>query len=449
MNTKTLAERALFPPILILLTLCLFGGTYTKAQPLCALTNNLSINTGYDPLLGAPIPIGTTDPSWTITAISPDALAACVSCTGTPPFPAYAEPPFSGGGPYFWVTPPPSHWVGFQTSSGTGYPTNGAGSYSMTLTREFRLCGPDNVDFHLQVAADNYITTIYVDATLIYSQPPTNAPSNYNALTPVPPVTLPLSGGLHYIHVTVENYPEPQCLNFHALNVVGNIVSPAGRLVAPGAAPGCICMGSGMLCDATVTLGAAFTATLMPNRDCEFLCTATATAGSGWTPVSYHYSIPTLPFPFTSYPGISITNTSSAFSDNATVWTPNGSGNVPVTVTVTFTNAWGETCVVSATRRLDCNGGYGFVYRKAGGGQANSRDNSIAIFPNPTNDLVTIESEAGTVDEVVVTDISGRKLAGYTYRGRTKVTLSLEQFPAGTYTIRVNNKESRLVSKTD
>ncbi|MGB6037632.1 MAG: proprotein convertase P-domain-containing protein, partial [Cryomorphaceae bacterium] len=91
--------------------------------------------------------------------------------------------------------------------------------------------------------------------------------------------------------------------------------------------------------------------------------------------------------------------------------------------------------------------------QNGGGGQLNSwsllicyeedvvsTDNAgapdFSIFPNPTNDIITVISEEDRIDELVMYDISGRMLEQIQVNGNT-ITFDLSEYSKGAYLIRL------------
>jgi hypothetical protein len=81
-----------------------------------------------------------------------------------------------------------------------------------------------------------------------------------------------------------------------------------------------------------------------------------------------------------------------------------------------------------------------------------STTGTISIFPNPTNDAVTVASSGGDgagIDNIQVIDVNGKKVGNYSYMHTKTTTISLKQLPPGTYMLRVNNKISKVVTKVN
>src|ERR1700743_754160 len=60
--------------LLLWLSVFLFGNSAVNAQT-CCRTDVLTINTGYNPTSGTAMGFGSSDPKWTLTAISPGCAA--------------------------------------------------------------------------------------------------------------------------------------------------------------------------------------------------------------------------------------------------------------------------------------------------------------------------------------------------------------------------------------
>ena len=110
-----------------------------------------------------------------------------------------------------------------------------------------------------------------------------------------------------------------------------------------------------------------------------------------------------------------------------------------LTVTFIAINAAGDTCKFVRTLELDCNA--------AGHRPAPSVAGGISIFPNPTNDAVTVTSATDDINNIQVIDVNGKKVGDYSYEHTKTMEISLEKLPPGEYLFRVNNTTSKVVSK--
>ena len=74
-------------------------------------------------------------------------------------------------------------------------------------------------------------------------------------------------------------------------------------------------------------------------------------------------------------------------------------------------------------------------------GFSDSKENtsSVSIFPNPVSDFMKINVSKGTIQEVSVIDISGRKVITAAGSGQSSMTLNCSALPAGLYFLTVNS----------
>ncbi|MES2704774.1 MAG: Ig-like domain-containing protein [Bacteroidota bacterium] len=235
--------------LLFLLFSCTFFTNNSFAQ--CCLTNNLVINTGYNPLtnaaVGAPGANGITviDPMWRVTFESP-ALTTAAWASGFTPVTvgnnanvimpvgggAYAATPGGLGG---WVSALNSN---FYNTDGSATPID---KYKMTISRTFRVCGCTNVNFSLNVAADNYIESININGgPSFYSQPAIEANDYHTNFAGPINTTRALCTGTYTINVTVVNWNHAWAGgNPSGLSVWGNITTPAGPFLIAESTTAC------------------------------------------------------------------------------------------------------------------------------------------------------------------------------------------------------------------
>lgn len=192
--------------------------------------NQLTLSAGYNPLTGLAMPIGSTDPYWSVIAVSP----ASQVCGAGPQL--YSAPTAPG-----WFNPAGtnSNWMTFCTS--LGYPTTNnpnPNTYSFTCRRRFRVCGPDSIRFNFRVASDNWIQAFRVDGVTYYSQPASANPANFSGTQPVN-FTLYLNSGFHVIDVVCNNWPQPSPNNTHGVFINGGVSSATGLLTLISDDPDC------------------------------------------------------------------------------------------------------------------------------------------------------------------------------------------------------------------
>lgn len=66
------------------------------------------------------------------------------------------------------------------------------------------------------------------------------------------------------------------------------------------------------------------------------------------------------------------------------------------------------------------------------------------VYPNPTNDMFFIKSQSADIQQVTVTDISGKIIAQFV-RPTESTPLSIRQ--AGTFFLKIQNNEGVVVRK--
>lgn len=126
------------------------------------------------------------------------------------------------------------------------------------------------------------------------------------------------------------------------------------------------------------------------------------------------------------------------------------------TITVTFLalDANGDTCKVVRKIVLKCTPNRLPSKSAIDGGEdgditdeAETGDANISVFPNPTDNAVTVTSTTDDVTAVEVIDMYGKKVGDYTAQNSKTMNVSLQQLPPGTYIFRINNSTSKVVTK--
>lgn len=74
-------------------------------------------------------------------------------------------------------------------------------------------------------------------------------------------------------------------------------------------------------------------------------------------------------------------------------------------------------------------------------GVATINDNSFEVFPNPSRNVVNIQSHNGLIDQVEIFDISGRLVSTKIIAGNTFAQLDIAHFPTGVYFLKISNQE--------
>jgi len=128
-----------------------------------------------------------------------------------------------------------------------------------------------------------------------------------------------------------------------------------------------------------------------------------------------------------------------------------------VTATAHIVDANNDCCEAIFTQTVTCGDAASTplmpVHSTDGVNSVNTATHDgFSIFPNPTDNIVTITSTDQDVLLVRVIDVNGRKVAEYNYKEEEKVKnakISLQGLPAGTYYLNVNNKSSKVVVKNE
>ena len=80
----------------------------------------------------------------------------------------------------------------------------------------------------------------------------------------------------------------------------------------------------------------------------------------------------------------------------------------------------------------------------------NAFSNSIKLFPNPTKDLITINSVTNiSLDSITILDLNGRTLQTITNIGQLSdgKTIDISNLAAGMYFMKLQDSESRVAVK--
>jgi hypothetical protein len=124
-----------------------------------------------------------------------------------------------------------------------------------------------------------------------------------------------------------------------------------------------------------------------------------------------------------------------------------------ITVTAHIVDAELNCCQAVLSQQIQCGNANGPGNKPAHAGPGEHADvngSDLQIFPNPTNNTVSVASETTGISLIQVFTISGQKLKDYSFDGTAKETsISLEKLPAGSYIIRVNDATSRIINKVD
>ena len=74
-------------------------------------------------------------------------------------------------------------------------------------------------------------------------------------------------------------------------------------------------------------------------------------------------------------------------------------------------------------------------------------DGHTKVFPNPTSDELTINSDKNPIQNVTIFDVAGRKVFSQTIDNQMNVSFSVASFQKGMYLVLVKNAEGRTVHK--
>jgi hypothetical protein len=125
----------------------------------------------------------------------------------------------------------------------------------------------------------------------------------------------------------------------------------------------------------------------------------------------------------------------------------NNSTAALVPITVYLTDSIGDTCSISETIAVACNNGTPFQGRITNNNYPQPVQASIKIYPNPTVGEITIASTDPNINSVEVFDIAGKKLEAYQFANINEAHISIAEYAAGTYLIKVNNSIKQIINK--
>lgn len=211
-----------------ILSLGLFIGANGTASAQSCLTTSIPINTGYNPATNTVLPIGSQDPHWKITALTPTLTPAQPLSYGA--FSVLGNPAW----PNPWPISTTSNWISFNTFP--SYSTIGGTNYSMTINRSFRTCKDDKFIVYLKQFTFDQTIQIFLDGTLMYTN--TNA-AQYTSFITTSFVSATLAAGTHNLDVIVYNNAGHYADDGHGLNITGNIASASGIPSLVSEAAGC------------------------------------------------------------------------------------------------------------------------------------------------------------------------------------------------------------------
>ena len=172
---------------------------------------------------------------------------------------------------------------------------------------------------------------------------------------------------------------------------------------------------------------------------CNFICVATASVGTGWTITGYEWHVAGITYPI-------------SMSSTLPVTIPSGTSTV-VTVIIYAVNDAGMPCSLELSIILNCDNGVGSSGAAAGRpaktttSADDSKSGSFSVFPNPTADAVSITGKNMEINHIQIMDINGKELMSKNFDHTRTAEISLAQLVPGSYLIKINNTETKIVTK--
>ena len=74
-------------------------------------------------------------------------------------------------------------------------------------------------------------------------------------------------------------------------------------------------------------------------------------------------------------------------------------------------------------------------------------DSKIKVYPNPTSDFVTVNSDDEKIDRILVYNMQGRVITNKGGINKTNYTVDLSAYPTGVYILKVNDKSYKVIKK--
>ncbi len=204
----------------VLVFLLFIASTKTMSQ---CLTSQLTINTGYNPATNGVYAIGTQDQYWSVTFNSTANQAVAAA---TPPYQSYVVTPNGA-----WAANATSQWLCFISNPNyTTTATTNDSAYYGTYTRHFKNCLADTFTFNLQYAADNWLSSIYVDGVSYFYQGVSSSTNQFNVFHTITAFSIYLTPGTHTIDANLFNY-QASGTNPTGLNIIGTITGTQASLL--------------------------------------------------------------------------------------------------------------------------------------------------------------------------------------------------------------------------
>ena len=224
-----------FPPGTYTITIsdgsgCTASSIATITNPVvCANTNSLVINTGYDAITNAALAsAGLSDPFWTITTVGGAVFSPAVTTTFNP--------------------------ISSSVSRAISNTANENSIGQRICRRIFNTCSNDHIAFDLNLAYDNWINGIYVDGVLV-SLPSTitpgidyHNPANFSFFHNYSFVKY-LSAGTHTLDIYTVNEGGPTLLK-----VEGTLTGTSNSLVTNTSPANCCCASQGLTSTGTIKI---------------------------------------------------------------------------------------------------------------------------------------------------------------------------------------------------
>ena len=72
--------------------------------------------------------------------------------------------------------------------------------------------------------------------------------------------------------------------------------------------------------------------------------------------------------------------------------------------------------------------------------------NDVTVYPNPFNNIISFDIKGGSVKEVSVYNVVGRKLASVTDAIVSKITISTVNYPSGIYIYKIQHSDNTITT---
>jgi len=183
--------------------------------------DSLNISIGYDPVGDSIVSPPVHDPKWTsaVSVAAADSILSegdTIGCYDIVPLP-----------PIFWTSSSSCDWMSGMNT--WGYYTNGSGAdiFWMRLTRTFQMCSSDSILLNVNIATDDWISSIKLDGT--YLDTTTATPCGAISFSPYSYSLGLLTAGTHTLSITVHNCNNGYYLNATGMALYGYVYSASGK----------------------------------------------------------------------------------------------------------------------------------------------------------------------------------------------------------------------------